>query len=275
MENTKETEETFNPNITPEGNFTLTYFPTDQDAKPHTPFEEAVQYLYDCWNYEEVYSPWTCKTKKQLLSIINKVLLPACEEGNQDAIFWLFFAYFYGLGVERDDEKALEYYKTLAEYGYPNMQCGLGTHYCDINEGKMNRKAVRWFAKAAKQGNVEAMYRLGECYADLYGVRNNDRKAFLWFKRAANRGHEEAMWNVGLFYQRGIGVKKNLDLAAEWYDKAGRHDKAKRLRNGEDEFAEDENGFSLYQPWVESDDSFLSYPQLNSRSQKILQFKFE
>ena len=96
-----------------------------------------------------------------------------------------------------------------------------------------------------KQGDVEAMYRLGECYADLYGVRNNDRKAFLWFKRAANRGHEEAMWNVGLFYQRGIGVKKNLDLAAEWYDKAGLHDKAKRLRNGEDDYAVDEDGFCV------------------------------
>ena len=249
MENTKETEETFNSNITPEGNFTLTYFPTDQDARPHNPLEEASQYLYDCWNYDQVYRPWTRKTKKQLLSVIKNILLPAYAEGNQDAIFWLFFAYFYGLGVEWDREKALEYYKSLAEYGYPNIQCGLGTYYRDINEGRMNRKAVRWFTKAAKQGNVEAMWWLGECYADLYGVRNNDRKAFLWYKRAAERGHEEAAWNLALFYQRGIGVKKNLDFAAEWYDKAGLHDKARRLRNGEDEFKDgfkvDENDFCI------------------------------
>ena len=238
--------ETHNPNITPEGNFTLTYFPDQADAEPQTPLEAAIQYLFDCWNYEEVYHPWTRKTKKRLLSVINNILLPACEEGNQDAIHWMYFAYGYGLGVEPDDEKELEYLKMIAEYGYPDIQCELGIRYCDINEGKMNRKAVRWFAKAAKQGNVEAMYWLGECYADLYGVRNNDRKAFLWFKRAAKRGHEEAMWNLGLFYQKGIGVKKNLDLAAEWYDKAGRHDKAGRLRNGVDDYAVDENGFSIY-----------------------------
>ena len=41
MENTKETKDS--PNITPEGYFTLTYFPADQDAKPHTPLEEAIQ----------------------------------------------------------------------------------------------------------------------------------------------------------------------------------------------------------------------------------------
>lgn len=193
MENTKEAMETPNPNITPDGNFTLTYFPDNQDAKPHTPLEEASQYLYDCWNYEDMYRPWTHKTKKRLLSIIKNILLPAYEEGNQDAIFWLFFAYFYGLGVEWDREKALEYYKSLAECGYPNMQCGLGTHYCDINEGRMNRKAVKWFAKAAKQGDVEAMYRLGECYEGTLGVRHNVRKARLWLRRAAERGHEDAV----------------------------------------------------------------------------------
>ena len=244
-----------NLNITPEGFFTLTYFPMDQDAKPHTPLEEAIQYLYDCWNYEEVYRPWTRKTKKQLLSIINNVLLPACEEGSQDAIYWMDFVYSYGLGVEPDDEKALEYLKIIAEYGYPDMQCELGKWYETINwhlhEGKMHRKAVRWFTKAAKQGNVEAMYCLGECYdyEGILGVRHNNRKAFLWYKRAAERGYEEAMLELGFYYQRGIGVKKNLDLAAEWYDKAGLHDKARRLRNGEDEFKDgfkvDENDFCI------------------------------
>lgn len=238
--------ETTNSNIIPQGNFRLTYFPHQADSEPHTPLEEAIQYLFDCWNYEEVYRPWTRKTKKRLLSVINNTFLPACKEGNQDAVYWMFFAYLHGLGVEPDDEKALGYLKIIAEYGYPDMQCELGIRFCDINMGKMNRKAVRWFMKAAKQGDVEAMYWLGECYSDLYGVRNNDRKAFLWFKRAAKKGHEEAMWYLGLFYQRGIGVKKNLDIAAEWYEKAGRHDKARRLRAGEDDFAVDEDGFLSY-----------------------------
>ena len=240
--------ETTNPNITPDGYFTLTYFPNRPDVKPHTPLEEAIQYLYGCFprsdeetfqniqRYGQRYRPLTRKKKQKLLAVINNVLLPACEEGNQDAIHWMFFAYHDGLGVEEDEEKALEYLKILAEYGYPDMQRELGKCYFYINGERMNRKAIEWFTRAAKQGEVEAMYWLGEYYGGAFRGRHNDRKAFLWYKRAAERGHEEAAWHLGLCYQRGIGVKKNLDIAAEWYEKAGMHDKARRLRNGEDEF---------------------------------------
>lgn len=258
---------TNNPNITPEGNFTPSYFPNKPDSEPHTPIEEAIQFIYDCWNYEEEYHPKVGKTKRQLLAVINDVLLPACEEGDQDAIYCMYFAYDTGIGVEQDEEKALKYLIILAEYGYPDIQCGLGNYYravdwCD-NQRKMNLEAVRWFTKAAKQGNVEAMYNLAECYEYVFGVRHSDRKAFLWYKRAAERGNEDAMWKLGLYYQRGFHIKKDLAIAAEWYDKAGMHDKAERLRNGEDEFAEDENGFSPYpMPGFESDDFLLSCLEL-------------
>ena len=188
--------ETHNPNITPEGNFTLTYSPGKMDADPHTPLEEAIQYLFDCWNYEEVYHPQTRKTKKRLLNVINNVLLPACEGGNQDAIHWMFVAYLEGLGVEQDEDKALEYLKILAEYGYPDMQCELGKWYETIDwpthKRKMKREAVKWFKKAAKQGNTEAMYCLGECYRAGSGVRESLKKAIEWFTKAAEQGYEEA-----------------------------------------------------------------------------------
>ena len=242
--------ETNNPNITSEGYFTPSYLPNKSEALPHTPLEEAIQFIYDSWNYEEEYHPKAGKTKMQLLDIIKDVLLPACEEGDQDAIYCMYFAYDTGIGVEQDEEKALQCLKLLAENGYPDMQCEVGK-YCividwSVNKRRMNMEAVRWFTKSAKQGNEEAMYHLGECYEGLHGVRHNDRKAFLWMKRAAERGYEEAVWKLGLYYQRGFHVMKDLAIAAEWYEKAGMHEKAERLRNGEDEFEEDENGFSPY-----------------------------
>ena len=254
--------ETLNPNITPEGNFTLTFFPDSQDAKPHTPLEEAIQYLFDCWEYEEEHNLQPIM-KKRLSDVVDNVLLPACDEGNQDAIHWMYFAYNYGLGVKRDEEKALDYLKILAEYGYPDIQCELGKRYenlhwpCVTDEkaiGRNNRVAVQWFEKAAKQGYAEAMYLLGECFGEMYGVRHSKRKAFLWYKRAAERGHEEAMRELGLYYQRGIGVNKNLNIAAEWYDKAGLHDKARRLRNGEDDYAVNEDDWWLYSNYGFADD---------------------
>ena len=256
--------ETLNPNITPEGNFKLTYFPYNTDAEPHTPLEEAIQFLFDSWNYEEVYHPRTRKKKKQLLSVINNVLLPACKEGNQDAIYWMYFAYYYGIGVEADCEKALEYLKLIADYGYPDMQYELGCLYYDCDSKIMRwttrrRKAARWFRKAARQGHVEAMCYLGDCF-ECRDDKKSERRSFLWYKRAAERGNEDAMWKLGLYYQRGIGVKKDLSIAAEWYDKAGAHNEAERLRKGEDEYAEEGLTFDPVTGfWC--DDSLLPYPK--------------
>lgn len=266
------TMETNNPNMTPEGNFTLTYFPYNQDAVPQTPLEEAIQNLNDCLpctdeetlqntlRYGHQRRPLTRKKKRQLKDFINNVLLPACEEGNQDAIYWMFIAYSYGLGVEQDEEKAIEYLKILAEYGYPDMQCELGKEYatidwsCDTDdEAELERKefeAFRWFSKAAGQGNVEAMFYLGECYCNGKGVDEDYKKAFEWFAKAAEQDYEEAMTELAFFYERGAGVEKDLDAAAEWYDKAGCHDKATRLRNGEDLWKMDEDGFYVYTPML-------------------------
>lgn len=198
--------EIHNPNLTPEGNFRLTYFPYATDAEPHTPLEEAIQFLFDCWKHGELCHSRTCKTNDQLWDVINNVLLPACEEGNQDAIHWMFVAYANGLGVEQDEDKALEYLKILAEYGYPDMQCELGKWYETVDWGtrkeEMNREAVKWFAKAAELGNVEAMYYLGECYRDGSGVDEDQKKAVEWFTKAAKQGHEEAKAELEFYNRR-------------------------------------------------------------------------
>lgn len=207
-----------NPNLTTEGTFTLTYFPYAEDAEPHTPLEEAIQCLFDCLpkteeeilqniqRYHQQCRPLTRKKKHQLKTVINNVLLPACEEGNQDAIHWMFVAYANGLGVEQDEDKALEYLKILAEYGYPDMQCELGKWYETVDWGtrkeEMNREAVKWFAKAAERGNVEAMYYLGECYRDGSGVDEDQKKAVEWFTKAAKQGHEEAKAELEFYNRR-------------------------------------------------------------------------
>ena len=195
--------ETHNPNITPEGNFILTYFP---NTEPHTPLEEVIQFLYDSYNHKGEFTMRSPLVKEQLTDKINNVLLPACEEGNQDAIHWMFVAYANGLGVEQDEDKALEYLKILAEYGYPDMQCELGKWYETVDWGtrkeEMNHEAVKWFAKAAEQGNVEAMYCLGECYRDGSGVDEDQKKAVEWFTKAAKQGHEEAKAELEFYNRR-------------------------------------------------------------------------
>ena len=125
----------------------------------------------------------------------------------------------------------------------------------DNRRSEMHREAVKWYEKLAMLGDEEAMYRLGVCFREKNSGKRSCRKSFLWYKRAAERGHKEAMGELGLCYQQGIWVKKNLATAAEWYEKAGMHDKATRLRNGEDEY--DPFPFT----WEEVDE-LLSFPFL-------------
>ena len=248
-----------NPNLTPEGNFTLTYFPSAKDAVPRTPLEEAIQCLSDCLpkteeeilqniqRYHQQCRPLPRKKKHQLKTVINNVLQPACEEGNQDAIYWMYYAYYYGIGVEADIDKALDYLTIIADCGYPDMQYELGYLYSEFDCKKMGwrsrkHEAAHWFEKAAVQGNVEAMYMLGTIYDSCgWGIRHYQKRAFVWFKRAAELGHDEAMCSLCWCYKLGRGTKKNRAKALEWAEKAGWHQEAERLRNGEEQM--DEDGF--------------------------------
>lgn len=167
--------------------FTLTYFPYRPDAQPHTALEEAIQYLYDCWEYEDEYQPQAPETKEQLLYFINKVILPAAENGNQDAIHWLFFAYHHGLGVEQDYGKAVEYLTLLAERGYPDMQCELAFcyenndwHSSDDEEcERRKREATKWLKKAAEQGNTDAIEALKFDGRDREAILEVDEDGFM------------------------------------------------------------------------------------------------
>ena len=68
-------------------------------------------------------------------------------------------------------------------------------------------EAATWFRKAAEQGDVDAMARLGGCYWSGKGVDKSAREAINWWKQAADKGDEEA--------------KKNLKMALEKFDEFG------------------------------------------------------
>ena len=69
----------------------------------------------------------------------------------------------------------------------------MGDHYED-GEGvkKTLNEAVKWYRKAAEQGDVGAQYRLGYLYEDGEGVKKNLNEAVKWYKKAADQGNEAA-----------------------------------------------------------------------------------
>ena len=80
--------------------------------------------------------------------------------------------------------------------------------------------AVKWYRKAAEQGNANAQCNLGICYAYERGVTKDLNEATKWFRKAAEQGHAEAQCTLGFSYELGVGVTKDLNEAVKWYQQA-------------------------------------------------------
>ena len=59
---------------------------------------------------------------------------------------------------------------------------------------------------AAKQGNVEAQYRMGFAYRIGDGVEENCCNAVHWFYKAAKQGDRTALFLLGSAYENGQGT---------------------------------------------------------------------
>src|ERR1039457_360923 len=77
-------------------------------------------------------------------------------------------------------------------------------------------EALKWYRKAAEQGNVRAQYHLGYCYFKGQGVTQDYVEAFRWYREAAEQGDADAQSDLGLCYDRGRGVESSETEAVKW-----------------------------------------------------------
>ena len=45
---------------------------------------------------------------------------------------FIFLCYQYNIGVDKDDNKSIEWYEKLAKQGYKNTECSLGYLYENV-----------------------------------------------------------------------------------------------------------------------------------------------
>ena len=79
-------------------------------------------------------------------------------------------------------------------------------------------EAVKWYRKAAEQGDAVAQYELGDCYATGDGVSKNTVEAVKWWRKAAEQGEDLAQVSLGCCYARGEGVAKDEVEALAWFN---------------------------------------------------------
>jgi len=91
-------------------------------------------------------------------------LWPAARSGNAEAEELIGVLYALGLGVERDDERAFEWYLRASMKGHPGAQSGVGWYY-EVGRGMPAPDLVRaymWYTLSAIGGDPDAAISLEE-----------------------------------------------------------------------------------------------------------------
>jgi TPR repeat protein len=80
--------------------------------------------------------------------------------------------------------------------------------------------AVKWYRKAAEQGDVRAEHALGIANMSGQGANGGFEEAIKWFKKAAEKGNMDSQYSLGLRYVRGDHVERDFTEAAKWFKMA-------------------------------------------------------
>jgi clan AA aspartic protease (TIGR02281 family) len=77
-------------------------------------------------------------------------------------------------------------------------------------------EAMRWFRKAAEQGDAQAQNEIGDMYMKGHGVPRDNAQAMRWFRKAADQGLAKAKDNIGYLYFHGLDVPQDCVAASKW-----------------------------------------------------------
>ena len=104
-----------------------------------------------------------------------------------------------------------------ANAGDSIAQYEMALRYADGEDVPQNyQDAMKWFAKAAANGNDKEQWKLGLGYMKGIGVPQDERKAGVWFKRAANQGEIRAQSALSDAYLNGRGILRDYVRAYTW-----------------------------------------------------------
>lgn len=162
------------------------------------------------------------------------------SKGDASAMCNLGVMYALGNKVKQDYKQASDLLRASANKGSTTAMYNLGIlfsqghgKYKNVQEQTKNEYArvlydltpdkdnsVKWFYKATKSGNVDAMYALGKAYYQGKGVGQNYTNSAYWFKKSADNGNIDGMYNMGLLMCYGRGVSQSFSKGMEWFQKA-------------------------------------------------------
>ena len=147
----------------------------------------------------------------------------AAENGDVKAIAQLGWCYSNGVGVEYDNDKALNLFSVAADAGNPMALYELGVKYFMGYGVKQNiTEAVAKFEEAARLGYDKAQYQMALMYAEATPLKKDNRKAAEWYDKAVAQNHADAIYNTALHYFAGSVREVDMTKSMEYLKKASK-----------------------------------------------------
>ena len=150
-----------------------------------------------------------------------EILYPLANGGQVEAQRKIGVMLRHGLGVKKDDAKAIYWYRKAAENGHVRAQNSLGVMYrFGMGVKRDAEQAAHWIMAAAKQGDAKARENLGLMYMEGDGLEQSDKQAVYWLKQAAFQGQAKSQLTLGLLTLAGRGAVRDVAGGMQWIQRA-------------------------------------------------------
>lgn len=163
-----------------------------------------------------------CYKKGLGTEIDTQLEIEAYRNASNKGFIWgtynLAACYVSGRCVNKDIAKALF---LLNQKGVRNLSCAqnlLGFCYMHGKTRSDLRKGLSYYRKAVRKGNTDAIMNLG----NHYFYQKNYGKAIKFFVKAAKKLNCQAVHSLAICFEKGFGVEQNPDIASRLYEEARR-----------------------------------------------------
>ncbi len=142
----------------------------------------------------------------------------AAESGDHKGMFNCANMLHHGRGVRQNRKRAYSIFSTLYEIGVQGAAFYMGLYHQDGYVVERDyQKAREYYRIGVLEGDKYCFCQLGVMYAKGQGVPKDYHAAFDYYKQAAKLGDALACANLGYCYEVGQGVKKDIAEAEMYY----------------------------------------------------------
>jgi|GEM_PF-2131981 len=178
-----------------------------------------------------------------------KLFEASAKQGFTPSIYECGRCYEFGIGVERDMSKALEYYEKAAAADFLSAFIAAAYINLQLDTPESNKKAFELLKKGDAAYVPECSYNLALLYSDGKGTDKDEVKALEYFKKSASMGIPQARLRIAKYYlgqgdetpglrwlgeaalgddqeaksmlapryEKGLGVPQNMQIAVNFY----------------------------------------------------------